>query len=120
MQVQAVNTQNNQTSFGAKSLSIKDKKLKALTYVVRNRRGYQNDLYKNADNKAIESLKTVGFINTGHTLKYETYSVTDLGDEYYKDIYGKTSYYLQRIVGFINKIFRQKYRGKYKDFESNK
>ena len=106
MQVQAVNTQNNQTSFGAKSLSIKDKKLKALTYVVRNRRGYQNDLYKNADNKAIESLKTIGFINTGHTLKYETYSVTDLGDEYYKDIYGKTSYYLQRIVGFINKIFR--------------
>lgn len=85
---------------------MKVENLKALTYVVRNRRGYQHELYKNADKESIQSLKTVGFINTGHTLKAETYSVIDLGDEYYKDIYGKTSYYLQRAVGFINKIFK--------------
>ena len=79
---------------------------RALGHIIETRRGYQEDIIKPHGEEMIDSFRTVGFINTGHTLKYETYSVTDLGDEYYKDIYGKTSYYLQRIVGFINKIFR--------------
>ena len=109
MQVQAIN--NNQASFGARFVSIRknDKinveKLKVLTFVVRNRRGYQSDLHKFGIDE-VSSLKTVGFINTGHTLKSETYSVTNLGDQYYKDLFGIKNYYTQRIIGFVNKLFK--------------
>ena len=109
MQIQAIGTQNNQQNFCAKiglrkNGVLNQKNLEALEFVVRNRRGYQSDLQK-FNIEEINSMKSVGFINTGHTLKSETYSVTKLGDQYYKDLFGKTSYYIQRAKGFINKIF---------------
>ncbi len=84
---------------------ISDQNLKKpLGYIVRNRKGYQSDLKKYE--VYIKSFKTVGFINTGHTLKADTYSVTSLADDYYKDLYGNLSYYSQRIKGFIAKLFK--------------
>ena len=77
---------------------------KPLGFIIRNRKGYQTDLKKYE--KYIHSFKTVGFINTGHTLKADTYSVTKFADQYYKDVFGLTSYYLQRIRGFIQKIVK--------------
>ncbi|MBR1620021.1 hypothetical protein IJ674_09030 [bacterium] len=78
---------------------------KPLGYIVRNRKGYQSDLKKY--DVYIKSFKTVGFINTGHTLKADTYSVTDLADNYYKDLFGRTSYYNQRILGFLDKLLKK-------------
>ena len=77
---------------------------KPLSFIVRNRRGYQSDLNKYKD--YIKSFQSVGFINTGHTLKADTYSVTDFADNYYKDLYGKTSYYKQRVLGFFIKLLK--------------
>ena len=84
---------------------ISDVNLKQpLGFIIRNRRGYQSDLKKY--DIYLKSFKTVGFINTGHTLKSDTYCVTDLADNYYKDMFGKTSYYKQRILGFLDRIFK--------------
>jgi hypothetical protein len=86
-------------------LIISDPNLKKpLGYIIRNRKGYQSDLKKYEI--YIKSFKTVGFINTGHTLKADTYSTTSLADNYYKDLYGNLSYYSQRIKGFIGKLFK--------------
>lgn len=77
---------------------------KPLGYIIRNRKGYQSDLKKY--DVYIKSFKTVGFINTGHTLNADTYSVTNLADNYYNDLFGRTSYYKQRILGFLGIIFK--------------
>lgn len=77
---------------------------KPLGYIIRNRKGYQSDLKKY--DIYLSSFKTVGFINTGHTLKADTYSVTSLADDYYKDLFGLASYYLQRIRGFFGKLLK--------------
>lgn len=77
---------------------------KPLGYIIRNRKGYQSDLKKYE--VYLKSFKTAGFINTGHTLNADTYSVTEFADNYYKDLYGKTSYYLQRIRGFWGKLIK--------------
>ena len=87
---------------------------KLLGQAVKNRRGYYDQLYRldHRCGETIEQFKTVGFINTGHTLKRETYSITELGDEYYQDLFGKWSYWGKRISGsierFKNKIFNIK------------
>ncbi len=84
---------------------ISDPNLKnPLSFIIRNRRGYQSDLKKY--DIYIKSFQTVGFINTGHTLNADTYSVTNLADSYYKDLYGRKSYYIQRLRGFFNRLYK--------------
>ena len=77
-----------------------------LGYAVRKRKGYYNELsridYRNGE--TLEQFKSVGFINTGHTLKNETYSVTDLGDRYYKDVFGTYDYIKQRMSGLWDRF----------------
>lgn len=95
--IEKININNSLTKQNIKNL---------LGYAVRNRRGYYNDL-RQADEyngATIDSFKSVGFINTGHTLKHETYSVTNLGDEYYKDVFGRFSYLGKRMAGLWDKI----------------
>jgi len=74
---------------------------KVLGYAVKERNGYYNQLHRIDDFRGatLDQFKSVGFINTGHTLKQETFSITDLGDQYYKDVFGKLSYWKKRISG---------------------
>ena len=81
--------------------ALESKPLKrALGQIVENRRGYQSEL-KSHGETMIDSFKTVGFINTGHTLKAETYSITGLADEYYRDMYGMIDWAYHRIKGIV-------------------
>ena len=75
---------------------------KALGHIVENRRGYQSEL-KPISDKMINSFKTIGFINTGHTLKSETYSTTKLADEYYRDTYGVFDWIYHRTKGIVKR-----------------
>ena len=77
---------------------------KALEHIVENRRGYQSSLAPLGEQR-VESFKTVGFINTGHTLKNETYSTTNLADQYYMDVYGTCNWAYHRVKGIV-KSFR--------------
>lgn len=72
----------------------------SLGYIVKTRRGYQKDLPITKDE--IESFKMTGFINTGRTLREDTYSITKLADQYYTDVFGVISYLLKRIQGFFH------------------
>lgn len=85
-------------------MGLRVENFKTLSYVVRNRRGYQHNLYQYNDASSVEELKIVGFINTGHTLKHETFSTTKSADNYYKEMFGRTAYYKERFKGFINKL----------------
>ena len=94
--------------------SVKRNNIKnVLGYAVKNRRGYYEQLRCVDERRGdtLEQFRMVGFINTGHTLKSETYSITDLGDEYYKDIFGKFSYWNKRLSGaaerFKKKLLKQ-------------
>ena len=80
-----------------------------LGYAVKNRKGYYSQLKKIDERRGetIDQFKSVGFINTGHTLKSETYSVTELGDEYYKDLFGKLSYWGARISGVWERFIKR-------------
>lgn len=78
---------------------------KALSHIVENRRGYQTEL-KPIDDKMLDSFKMIGFINTGHTLKHETYSTTGLADVYYRDMYGVFDWTYHRLKGIAKKVFK--------------
>lgn len=82
---------------------------KLLGYAVKQRKGYYNQLYRVDDKmgETIEQFKSVGFINTGHTLRSETYSITDLGDKYYMDLFGKYDYWKERISGVLERFFKR-------------
>jgi len=77
-----------------------------LGYAVQKRHGYYKDLRSVDEYKGttVDQFKSAGFIKAGHKLKHETYSITNLGDEYYKDIFGKLSYLEKRICGLWDKI----------------
>lgn len=80
-----------------------------LGYAVKQRKGYYNQLKKVDERRGdtIEQFKTVGFINTGNTLKTQTFSITELGDEYYRDMFGKLSYWKQIISGNIERFLKR-------------
>jgi hypothetical protein len=80
-----------------------------LEYAVKNRRGYYNKLRMVDERRGetIDQFKSVGFINTGHTLKSETYSITDSGDEYYRDVFGGYSYWKARLSGIMERFFKR-------------
>lgn len=88
-------------------ISIQDwKPLKrALGQVIENRRGYQSELAPHGE-KMIDSFKSVGFINTGHTLKHDTYSATGLADSYYRDMYGISDWAYHRVKGALKKFLK--------------
>ena len=80
-----------------------------LGYAVKKRNGYYNQLRK-IDEKSgdtIEQFKTIGLINTRHTLNSETYRITNLGDEYYKDLFGMFDYWKQRLSGKIERFIKR-------------
>lgn len=76
---------------------------KSMDYIIENRKGYQDKL-KSLGQQQIDSFKLVGFINTGHTLKHETYSTTKLADSYYKEVYGICNWIYFRAKGIIKNI----------------
>lgn len=80
-----------------------------LGYAVKNRKGYYKQLIRVDKRRGdtLERFKSAGFINTGNTLKSETYSVTDLGDEYYKDMFGKLNYLKIRLSGVMERFFKR-------------
>lgn len=77
-----------------------------LGYAVRKRRGYYEDikLFDEHRGDTLEMFKYVGFINTGHTLKNETYSITNLGNDYYKEFFGTYSYLKKRLAGLYDRF----------------
>ena len=77
-----------------------------LGYAVKNRRGYRHDInfFDGKLGHTVESFVNAGFIHTGQTLNYKTWSITNLGDKYYKDLFGNYSYYKNRFFGFFNRI----------------
>ena len=77
-----------------------------LGYAVKKRCGYYNDIRRVDERRGdtLEQFKSVGFINAGHTLKNETYSITNLGDEYYKDVFGRFDYWGKRLSGLWDRI----------------
>lgn len=76
---------------------------RALGHIVENRRGYQSELKPIGDDM-INSFKTMGFINTGHTLKHETYSTTGFADVYYRDMYGVFDWVYHIVRGKVKKF----------------
>ena len=77
-----------------------------LGYAVRKRNGYYKDI-KMIDERrgeTIDSFELAGFVHIGQTLKERTFGITDLGDEYYKDVFGKFDYWGKRLSGWWDRI----------------
>ena len=98
--VQKINIQNS-----VKRQNIKN----VLGYAVKNRKGYYKHIERidQRFGETLEQFKTIGFINTGHTLKSETYSITELGDEYYKDMFGMLDYWGKRLSGMFERFIKR-------------
>lgn len=80
-----------------------------LGYAVQNRKGYKFELEKIDPKKGrtVDSFESAGFVHIGRTLKRETWGITKLGDEYYKDLFGIKNYYKKRFYGLINRILKR-------------
>ena len=77
-----------------------------LGYAVRKRHGYYKDI-KMVDERrgdTLDSFESAGFVHIGQTLKERTFGITDLGDQYYKDVFGKFDYWGKRLAGLWDKI----------------
>ena len=64
-----------------------------LELAVKKERGYLKDL-KSIDKtggEQVEKFASAGFIKTGYTPTEKTYSITDLGREYFSDFFAKIS-----------------------------
>lgn len=78
---------------------------KTMHYVAGRQHGYMKEL-KGFDKDAVNSMKMLGFLNTGYTLEEETFGATDLFNRYYKICYGETEYIRQRL----RSIFKNKHQ----------
>jgi hypothetical protein len=89
--------------------NIKD----VLGYAIKKRNGYYRDI-KMVDEKrgyTVDSFELAGFLHIGETLNQRTFGITDMGDQYYKDVFGKCNYYSKFLAGkwerFKNKLFNK-------------
>lgn len=73
-----------------------------LGYICKKKSGYLSELRAEIGVDCLERFISVGFVTTGHTLKYETWNKTILADEYYRDAFGLFSYILNQF-GFKKK-----------------
>ena len=84
-----------------------------LGYAVKKRNGYYEDLRMIDERRGetIDKFQKAGFVHLGETLNESTFGITELGDEYYKDLFGSLNYWQQRISGawerFKIKIFNK-------------
>ena len=65
---------------------FEQKVLDSLKYLCKQEKGYVSDLKNQIDMEIFEQLKTVGFVHHGYTLKDRTWSITELGKQYYNEI----------------------------------
>ena len=75
---------------------------KTLGYICKKKNGYLSELRAEIGDDCLEQFFSVGFVTTGHTLKYKTWKKTILADEYYRDAFGLFSYILNQL-GFRKK-----------------
>ena len=66
--------------------SVDKEILEALKYLYNHKRGYLHDLLNHVSNERIEEFRCVGFIHLGYSLKYRTWSITELGKQFYKEL----------------------------------
>ena len=77
-----------------------------LGYAVRKRNGYYKDI-KMVDERrgdTVDKFELAGFLHIGQTLKERTFGITDLGDQYYKDVFGKLNYWGKRLSGIWDRV----------------
>lgn len=64
-----------------------DKKvLSTLKYLYEHKKGYISDLKTNIDMEIFEQFEIVGLVHRGYTLKDRTWSITELGKQYYNEL----------------------------------
>ena len=86
-----------------------------LGYAVKNRNGNYRDI-RWIDKKSgdtVDRLETAGFIKINREVEdKETFAVTEEGGLYYKDVFGRYSYWGRKLSGkferFIKKLFNKK------------
>ena len=89
-----------------KNSFVRENIKKTLGYAVRKRNGYYKDI-KMIDERrgeTLDSFELAGFVHIGQTLKERTFGITDLGDQYYKDVFGKFDYWGKRLSGMWDRI----------------
>lgn len=72
-----------------------------LGYAVKKRNGYYKDL-KMVDERrgeTIDKFEHAGLVKIGQIQEESTFGITEAGDEYYKDLFGKLNYWQKRISG---------------------
>lgn len=60
--------------------------INALKYIYNTQWGYISELENNIDKKIIDSFMLSGFIKTGFTRKFKTWSITLLGRGYVEEL----------------------------------
>ena len=84
-----------------------------LGYAIKKRSGYYHDI-KMIDERrgdTIDSFESAGFIHIGQTLKERTFGITELGEQYYRDVFGNYNFYCKKLAGkwerFKNRMFNK-------------
>ena len=77
---------------------------------VKNRNGYYKELLRRDLRRGdtIESFMKAGFIDIQRDPNTYKYNITDKGDEYYKDIFGKLSYWRKRLSGELERFLKKR------------
>ena len=77
-----------------------------LGYAVRKRKGYYKDIQMIDERRGetVDSFESAGFVHLAQTLKERTFGITDLGEQYYKDVFGEYSYLKNRLAGLWDRF----------------
>ena len=88
-----------------------------LGYAVKNRNGNYRDIrwIDKKNGETVDSLETAGYIKVNRKIEdKETYTITEDGDLYYKDVFGRYSYWGRKLSGkferFKKRLFNKKER----------
>ncbi len=108
MAIEKINLQNSLSRQNVKNV---------LGYAIKKRSGYYRDIKMVDDRRGstVDSFELAGFLHIGQTMKERTFGITNLGEQYYKDVFGSYYYWVEKLSGkwerFKNKLFNRKIEG---------
>jgi len=60
--------------------------IEILKYLYDHKNGYLHELLEHISEEQIEEFRVVGFIHLGYSPRHKTWSITDLGKQYYEEL----------------------------------
>lgn len=85
-----------------------DELKRVLSLIIRRSPDYLSNIRDSVSDEQLEQLRIAGLIHIGNTFKSETFCITQLGIDYYKDAFGYFSYLSNKLKNLYYILWTQR------------